>query len=177
MKLIKEGAEAKIFLDEDKIIKKRISKSYRIKELDEKLRKFRTKREFKILKFLYDNNVKIPKPIDIDLKDMKIIMEYIKGVPLKDVISKELLFKFFKEIIKIHSLNVTHNDLTTLNAIIKNNDIYIIDFGLAKFNSKIEDKGEDLNLFFNNIKNEHFELYKYKEELESLYKKKWRMEK
>ena len=44
--------EAKIFLEEDKILKNRFAKSYRIKEIDEKLRSFRTRREAKILKKL-----------------------------------------------------------------------------------------------------------------------------
>ena len=38
-KLIAQGAEAKIFLDKDKIIKQRVEKDYRIKEIDGKLRK------------------------------------------------------------------------------------------------------------------------------------------
>ena len=58
---ISSGAEAKIFLAEyvDKsnilkknIIKKRIEKTYRISEIDEVLRKTRTKREYKILETL-----------------------------------------------------------------------------------------------------------------------------
>jgi len=49
MKLLKQGAEAKIFLDGNSIIKERISKSYRIKDIDKKLRLYRTRSEAKIL--------------------------------------------------------------------------------------------------------------------------------
>lgn len=48
-KLISQGAEAKIFLSKDIIIKNRIPKSYRLPELDNKIRKRRTKSETKLL--------------------------------------------------------------------------------------------------------------------------------
>jgi len=48
-KLIAQGAEAKIFLSKDIIIKNRIPKSYRLPELDNKIRKRRTKSETKLL--------------------------------------------------------------------------------------------------------------------------------
>ncbi|MBS3114443.1 hypothetical protein J4448_05055 [Candidatus Woesearchaeota archaeon] len=44
-KIIAQGAEAKLFLEDNKIIKNRFLKSYRIKEIDERLRGFRTRRE------------------------------------------------------------------------------------------------------------------------------------
>src|SRR3989344_2394264 len=48
-RIIQQGAEAIIYLDDNRIIKERTKKSYRIKEIDEKLRKSRTKKEAKIL--------------------------------------------------------------------------------------------------------------------------------
>ena len=43
-KIINQGAEAVIESKGNEIIKKRINKSYRIKEIDEKIRKLRTKK-------------------------------------------------------------------------------------------------------------------------------------
>jgi len=48
-KVLQQGAEAIIYLDKDKVIKDRIKKSYRISELDDKIRKQRTKSETKLL--------------------------------------------------------------------------------------------------------------------------------
>ena len=48
-KIIQHGAEAKIILKNNLIIKDRIPKSYRIPELDNKIRKRRTKSEIKLL--------------------------------------------------------------------------------------------------------------------------------
>jgi len=49
--LLQQGAEAKVLLDEknNRILKDRISKSYRIKEIDYKIRKQRTRSEIKLL--------------------------------------------------------------------------------------------------------------------------------
>ena len=49
MKIIKQAAEAIIYKNNDRVIKERISKGYRIKYIDDKLRKFRTRREAKLL--------------------------------------------------------------------------------------------------------------------------------
>ena len=53
MQIIKQGAEAILFLDnfenQKVLVKERIPKKYRIKEIDEKLRKERTKKEVKLL--------------------------------------------------------------------------------------------------------------------------------
>jgi Kae1-associated kinase Bud32 len=39
--------------------------------------------------------------------------------------------------------------------IIKNNDIYFIDFGLGGFSKRIEDKAVDLNLLYEALKSTH----------------------
>lgn len=172
--LIAQGAEAKIIqIDENTLQKIRESKPYRISELDLKLRKARNKREFKVLSKLYEEKINVPKPIEISDKKENIhfTFEYIKGAPLKELLNEELLNKAFDNIIKIHQLNITHGDLTTLNMLVKNDLVYLIDFGLSEFTNKIEDKAVDLNLFFTCIKNEHPEFYKHKTELLKQYKK------
>ena len=60
MKPLKQGAESIIFRDKNKIIKHRIIKHYRIKEIDDRLRKARTKREAKILDKLQKINFPVP---------------------------------------------------------------------------------------------------------------------
>ncbi len=49
MKLIGKGAEADIYLRSGRVVKERISKAYRVRELDEVLRKTRTKREARLI--------------------------------------------------------------------------------------------------------------------------------
>ena len=84
-KLIAQGAESKLFLGGDKILKNRFKKNYRIKEIDDKLRKFRTKREAKVLQKLEAIGFPVPKLIKNDEKE-NLEIELIEGKLLKDVL-------------------------------------------------------------------------------------------
>lgn len=148
MELFAKGAESNIYIDGKTLIKERIKKDYRIKEIDEKIRIKRTKEEIKILNKL-KNFVNVPKIINIDEKNFKFSIEYIQGTLLRDINKNdekciEYGIKLGREIGKIHKMNVVHNDLTTSNVIIKGNVVYIIDFGLSFFSERIEDKAMDL---------------------------------
>ena len=73
-KLTAQGAEAKLFFEENRIIKNRFAKKYRIKEIDNKLRGFRTRREAKVLEKLRAIDFPVPKVIRNDEKE-NIVME------------------------------------------------------------------------------------------------------
>ncbi|WP_423791958.1 bifunctional N(6)-L-threonylcarbamoyladenine synthase/serine/threonine protein kinase [Methanocaldococcus indicus] len=166
--LIGKGAEANIrkekYLDYyDVVIKERIKKSYRHKDLDERLRKGRTNREAKLLALVKDLDVKTPYVFDVDLENKKMVIEYIKGKVLKDIIEKdiELAYKLGKVIGTLHKNNIVHNDLTTSNVIVKDNQLYIIDFGLAKITDIDEDKAIDLIVFKKALQSTHY--YRFEE--------------
>jgi len=152
MKKLFIGAEAVISqLNEDTLIKDRVKKGYRIKEIDEKLRKFRTNREFKILKKCESLGIFVPKIKN--KKDYSFEMEYLKGVVLRDYIPnckneelKKIFTKIGKQINLMHKNHIIHGDLTTSNMILFNNEVYFIDFSLGEIKDKIEDKAVDLHL-------------------------------
>lgn len=174
MKLISKGAEANLYKIDSKTLKKvREIKTYRITEIDNKLRKFRNKREFKILNKLFESNINVPKPFKINdsKEDTHFTFEFLDGKILKEIINEKLLIKAFEEVIKIHKIGIVHHDLTTLNMIYCRNKIFLIDFGLSDFSSKIEDRAVDLNLFFNCLKNEHPNLFLMKKKLCDKYVK------
>jgi len=60
-KLIAQGAEARLYQKDKILIKDRIKKSYRIEEIDNNLRKSRTRRESKVLKKLEILNFPSPR--------------------------------------------------------------------------------------------------------------------
>ncbi|MEM5832026.1 MAG: KEOPS complex kinase/ATPase Bud32 [Candidatus Aenigmatarchaeota archaeon] len=145
--IIYRGAEAVIRkINENEIIKERIEKKYRIKELDIKIRKERNKREAKILIECKRIGINVPRVLEINDFSMK--MEYINGKRLKDVINNKNYKEFATEIGKIvsilHSNNIVHNDLTLSNLLLYDNKIYLIDFGLSYNTNKIEKKAEDI---------------------------------
>lgn len=164
-KLIARGAEAKIILKNNFIIKNRIEKSYRISELDKKIRKRRTKAEIKLLKKAAEViNTPIPeKQEEFD----KIKMPFIDGKKLSIYLDKfpiakqKLIAKIIgEEISKLHNENIIHGDLTTSNMILKKDKVFFIDFGLGYFNGKIEDKAVDLHLLKQALEAKHFKNYK-----------------
>ncbi|MBU2562591.1 MAG: Kae1-associated serine/threonine protein kinase [Nanoarchaeota archaeon] len=177
-KIIQQGAEAVIFLEKNNIIKKRIKKSYRIPELDQKIRKLRTRSETKLLNKAGEI-IFSPKVIKSDEKEKKIIMEFIDGKKLSDNLDNfpkqkqiEICKKIGKSIAKIHEKEIIHGDLTTSNMILKEGKVYFIDFGLGFISKKFEDKAVDLHLLKQALEAKHFknwkELFKA---VENAYKK------
>lgn len=159
-KLIAQGAEAKLFLEKDKILKQRFPKSYRIKEIDEKLRGFRTRREAKILQKLQSINFPSPKLIRSDDKE-NIVIEKVRGNLLKNILEKsdyrKLCSEIGRKIAILHNDNIIHGDLTTSN-MIWNKEIYFIDFGLSFFSHKPEDKAVDLHLLKEGLNSKHYKI-------------------
>jgi TP53 regulating kinase and related kinases len=175
MKLIAQGAESKLYLDKNRIIKHRFRKKYRIKDIDERLRKSRTKREAKVLQKLEAISFPSPKLLKNDEKE-KLEMENIKGKLLRDVLEKENYIMLSKEIGEkiavLHNNNIIHGDLTTSNMIL-NKEIYFIDFGLSFFSHKIEDKAVDLHLLKEALESKHYKIWEkcYKTALRAYEKK------
>jgi len=160
-KIIQQGAEAKIILNGDFIVKNRIKKSYRLPELDKKIRKRRTKSESKLLTKASEI-INSPKPLETKEFD-KIKMPYIKGKKLSEHLDnfplkkqKEICKIIGQEIAKLHDENIIHGDLTTSNMILFNENIYFIDFGLGYISRKFEDKAVDLHLLKQALEAKHF---------------------
>lgn len=175
MKLIAQGAESKLFLVENNVVKDRFRKKYRIKEIDDRLRKTRTKREAKVLDKLQKINFPVPKLISNNEKDT-LEINYIKGKLLKNLLNNNNCIKLSKEIgdkvAILHNNNIIHGDLTTSNMIF-NKEIYFIDFGLSFFSRKIEDKAVDLHLLKEALESKHSGIWEksYKAALNGYVKK------
>ena len=141
-KIIAQGAESIIYLNKN-ITKKRIKKSYRIPQIDQRIRKKSTKTETKLLQKAFSL---IPTPKLLSSKDTTIKMEYIKGKLCKQI---------GQQISLLHKNNIIHGDLTTSNMILKNK-IYFIDYGLSFISQKTEDKAVDLYLLKQALKAKHY---------------------
>ena len=146
--LIAKGAESNIikssYMGKNAVIKARIPKSYRIKEIDDKIRKSRCKLEAKLLSDTKRAGVRTPILYDVDLSEKSILMEEIDGVMLKDVIDEDLSFKVGEKISKLHSADIIHGDITSSNIMLQGDDLVFLDFGLGRYSDLDEDKAVDL---------------------------------
>lgn len=161
------GAEAVISLKKDKenknlIVKKRLKKSYRIPEIDQRLRSSRTRREVKVLEKLASSGF-VPKLLFTDAEET-IELEYLHGERLSETLEQHDILTLGNEIGKkiryIHDHGIIHGDLTTSNMILFRNKIYFIDFGLSFFSHKEEDKAVDLHVLEEALESKHHTISK-----------------
>ena len=154
--ILAKGAESDIleksYLGEDAILKKRVSKSYRVKEIDNKIRKMRTKIESKLISDIKSCGVKSPVLFDVNLEDESILMEKIHGNLVKDImdsLSSEDRFNLAKKIGYniglMHNKDIIHGDITSSNMMVDDEGNFVfLDFGLGSYSDLVEDKATDL---------------------------------
>lgn len=181
MELLDEGAEAKIYATSVKglacVIKERISKKYRIKEIDERLRLLRTRHEANLIARAARAGVNVPKIIDsgaleeskkkqLSDKQFLLCIELISGSKVRDYLieypdNAEKVCKLAGEqAAKMHGAGMVHSDLTTSNMIFDGSKVYFIDFGLGEVTDRLEDKAVDLHLLKECLKSKHYDIWK-----------------
>jgi TP53 regulating kinase-like protein len=160
--IIGQGAEAVLHKEADAVIKDRMPKTYRLQQIDNALRKTRTRKEARILEKLGEIKFPAPRVRHTDDKEMKIIMDFLEGPQVKEILHQKPA-EFSKEIGQkvglLHKNNIIHSDLTTSNMIWCNGEIHFIDFGLSFVSDKAEHKAVDLHLLDRALESRHHELY------------------
>ena len=152
---IAAGAEATIERSDDRVIKRRVVKNYRIPELDTRIRASRTRNEAKLISEARRCGVPTPIIYDVDTAEHTITMEFIEGPRLKEVLDLRLSEEIGELVGRLHSCGIIHGDLTTSN-LIKNDDrICFIDFGLGYFEKSMEAQGVDVHVLFQTFVSTH----------------------
>ena len=160
-RLIHKGAEADIYLvnymGEESILKVRVRKMYRDRSIDDYLVRSRTYKEAYVLEAAEKLGVPAPRLIYASINGGFLIMTYIKGEILRDLLLRNVLSEEAKEgifrrlgvyLARLHNNGFSHGDLTTSNIIISGEgELYLIDFGLANLNSSDEEKSVDVEMF------------------------------
>jgi len=166
--LLKKGAEAHLYREEwyglEVVRKYRLPKAYRVPQLDSEIRHARTVREARLMHAAAMSGVPTPSIYFIDSDSSTIIMQFIEGIVLKDVVDsldeekRESIFhRVGQQIALLHQNDIVHGDLTTSNMILTPSEkIFLIDFGLGDFTSSIEDKGVDIHLMRRALDSAHF---------------------
>ena len=147
-------AEAIVEIEGDLVYKRRIEKRYRVKELDTRLRKERTKSEAKLISEARRKGV--PTPVIFDVNEYVLVMEKIEGELAREVITEPLSERIGEFVGILHKSGIIHGDLTTSNIIVgARNRVYFIDFGLAFIESSTEARGVDVHVFFQSLQGTH----------------------
>jgi len=171
--LIKKGAEANLYLEEwhnrKVIMKRRLPKRYRIQELDKEIRSQRTVHEPHIIHKAKEAGVPTPTIFMVDVAEANIIMEFVEGKQVKQVLNdlppeeRLRLSRHIGGLIGcLHKHGIIHGDLTTSNMILTPyGKVVFVDFGLSERSTELETKGVDLHLMRRAFQSTH---YKYARE-------------
>lgn len=167
MEVVRRGAEAILYLGtfegQKVLVKERTRKSYRIPEIDSRLRKQRIRGEVKLITEARKCGVMTPQIFHVDENEFKIFMEFVEGIRIKEFLNEpgkveDICREIGRSIGKLHSHDIIHGDLTTSNMILKGGKVYFIDFGLGEFSKRIEDKAVDLNLLYEALRSTHYKI-------------------
>ena len=166
--LMKKGAEASLYVADwhgrKVIMKKRLPKKYRPPRLDQKIRSYRTIHEPQLMHEAKKAGVPTPTIFLIDVKNATIIMEFIEGKQVKQILSKvdgsmrrSLCIRIGQLIGRLHEVGIIHGDLTTSNMILdRDRKIFFVDFGLGEKTKELEARGVDLHLMKRALQSTHF---------------------
>jgi TP53 regulating kinase and related kinases len=169
--LLKKGAEASLYLvdwhERKVIVKVRVPKKYRAKELDEEIRNYRTVHEPQLMHEAKVAGVSTPLIYMVNVPESSITMEYVEGKQVKqllNVIAKaeryDLCLKIGEFIARLHKHGLIHGDLTTSNIILSaKGQVFFVDFGLGEKNIELEAKGVDLHLLKRALQSTHFQFW------------------
>lgn len=156
-KLLYKGAEADIICGKWQgtiaVYKVRKPLSYRLLILDGAIRRSRTIHEAQMIRSARSAGVRTPYLYAVDVPNSTLIMEYIRGERISDVVPtlnideiRGLFSRIGRDIGSLHNAGIMHGDLTTANVIQDGPGMVFIDFGLAVHTERIEDFAVDMRL-------------------------------
>lgn len=166
--LIKKGAEASLYLEQwhgrKVIMKRRLPKKYRLPKLDAEIQAQRTVREPQFIHGAKEAGVPTPTIFMVDVADATIIMEFVEGKQVKQVLDdlstreRHRLCRHMGELVgRLHGHGIIHGDLTTSNMILTPyNRVVFMDFGLSEWSKELEAQGVDLHLMKRALQSTHF---------------------
>ena len=142
LNLLSQGAEGKVFATEylgcPAVVKERVSKQYRVPQLDVKINKQRLLQEARCMVKCRRAGVRTPAIYMVDQRNYRLWMERIMGCTLKlllkkqleaspereydyGTISREWAKQVGESIGKMHDADIVHGDLTTSNIMVLDN--------------------------------------------------------
>ncbi len=166
--LLKKGAEASLYLEEwhnrKVIMKRRLPKKYRHPQLDLEIRSQRTIHEPNLIHKAKMAGVPTPTILMVDVAEANIIMEFVNGKQVKEILDHvsqekrlQISSNIGRMIGRLHKYGIIHGDLTTSNMILTPyGKVVFVDFGLSERSKELEAKGVDLHLMKRALQSTHY---------------------
>ncbi len=146
------------------LLKERDPKRYRPKQLDDRLRRERTRTEVRLLVEARRLRVRTPIVYDVDVERLRIILEELPGPTLKQLIedpatSAESLVAavraFGVALGRLHAGGIAHGDLTSSNVLFPDGPEHapaFLDLSMGTRSPGVEELGIDLHLVEEDLK-------------------------
>ena len=154
-RLLYRGAEADVVRGQwqglEAVFKVRKPLRYRLPVLDEEIRRQRTLHEAQMMHQAKRAGVAAPYLYHVDPPASTLVMEYVKGTRLKDVMATAggtggVFREFGRNVGLLHRAGIMHGDLTTANVVRRGRGLVFVDFGLSIRTERVEDHAVDLRL-------------------------------
>ncbi|MEF8780224.1 MAG: bifunctional N(6)-L-threonylcarbamoyladenine synthase/serine/threonine protein kinase [Haloferacaceae archaeon] len=141
------GAEAVVELAGDRVLKRRVEKSYRHPELDRTLRTTRTRREARLTGDARRAGVPTPLVYDVDVPEATLTLQFVGEADLAERLDADRCRRVGEHLARLHGAGFVHGDPTTRNVRVDDERTYLIDFGLGYYTDHVEDYAMDLHVF------------------------------
>ncbi|MXR50274.1 bifunctional N(6)-L-threonylcarbamoyladenine synthase/serine/threonine protein kinase [Halovenus sp. WSH3] len=144
-----QGAESAVTLG-DSVEKHRHSRAYRHPELDERLRRERTRQEARLLHEARRQGVSTPLVRDIDTSEMRLTLQHVGRCDLQDDLTSERVETVAEQLARLHEAGLVHGDPTPRNVRVGDR-VSLIDFGLGYDSNDPEDHAMDLHVLLGSL--------------------------
>ncbi|ELZ34044.1 bifunctional UGMP family protein/serine/threonine protein kinase [Halogeometricum pallidum JCM 14848] len=141
------GAEATVTFEADSVVKRRVPKTYRHPELDDRLRTERTRAEARLTSLARRAGVPTPVVRDVDPTEGTIVFQYVGESDLAEALTAERCRTMGEHLAAVHGAGFVHGDPTTRNVRVDGDRVYLLDFGLGYHTGHVEDHAMDLHVF------------------------------
>ena len=178
--LLKRGAEAELIRTDwhgrPALGKARLPKAYRHAALDDKLRRQRIRTEARLMHEVRRLGLSVPILYDVDLTAHRLVMEFIDGPTVKELLQKGLedpqrIARAIGHLAgTLHANGIVHGDLTTSNMLWRDGRICVIDLSMGEKTSALESQGVDLRLLKEAWTSAHYDVLDAFEDVLAAYR-------
>ena len=142
-----QGAEATVTVSDDgtTVTKRRTGRDYRHPELDDRLRRDRTRTEARLLSEARRAGVPTPLVRNVDLAACTLVLQHVGRAELVADPTVDHVETTARQLARLHEAGIVHGDPTVRNVRVGDR-VYLLDFGLGYHSEHPEDHAMDLHV-------------------------------